>query len=65
MSTEYPYVIHIEGGQCWAEFPDVAGCFVCGDTPEDIADKAPGVLKAFLESLQARGIAIPPPCTPL
>ncbi len=59
---EFLLVIHpAEEGGFWAEVPDVDGCFVQGETIEDLLDDAPRAIASHLEALHEDGQPLPRP----
>jgi predicted RNase H-like HicB family nuclease len=59
---EFMLVIHAaEEGGYWAEVPDVEGCFVQGETIEELLDDAPRAIASHLEALQEDGQPLPRP----
>ena len=61
MKATYPAVIHAEDDRYWVEFPDLDGCFSCGDTLDEAERNAKEALSAYLLSLAERGLAFPAP----
>ena len=58
---EYALVIHAaEEGGYWAEVPALEGCFVQGDTVEELLHDAPAAIASHLEALREDGQAAPP-----
>jgi predicted RNase H-like HicB family nuclease len=57
---EYLLVIHpAEEGGFWAEIPALPGCFVDGDTMDQLLADAPEAIAAHLEALKEDGQEIP------
>lgn len=57
---EYILVIHqSEEGGYWAEVPALDGCFIQGETIEDLLDDAPAAIASHLEALKESGQPIP------
>jgi predicted RNase H-like HicB family nuclease len=53
---EYVLVIHsAEEGGYWAEVPALSGCFVQGETIDEILRDAPDAIASHLEALDAFG----------
>ena len=53
---EFVIVIHsAEEGGFWGEFPSVPGCFVQGETVDDLLADAPDALSSHLAALAERG----------
>lgn len=53
---EYVLVIHqAEEGGYWAEVPALDGCFVQGETIEEVLQDAPAAIASHLEALKADG----------
>jgi predicted RNase H-like HicB family nuclease len=58
---EYILVIHpAEEGGYWAEVPALEGCFVQGESVEDLLSDAPGAIASHLEALRGDGRSILP-----
>lgn len=59
---EYVLVIHpAEEGGYWAEVPALPGCFVQGETVDELLTEAPEVIESHLEALAAFGDDVPAP----
>ncbi len=57
---EYMLVIHqAEEGGYWAEVPALEGCFVQGETIEEVLAEAPEAIAAHLEALREDGQPVP------
>lgn len=57
---EYVLVIHkAEEGGYWAEVPALPGCFVQGETVEDLLADAPDAIASHLMALKADGQQVP------
>lgn len=57
---EYVLVIHTaEEGGYWAEVPALEGCFVQGETVEDLLADAPAAIASHLEALREAGQPVP------
>ena len=57
---EYMLVIHqAEEGGYWAEVPALEGCFVQGETVEEVLAEAPEAIAAHLEALREDGQPMP------
>lgn len=57
---EYVIVIHTaEEGGYWAEFPALDGCFVQGESIDEVLRDAPDAIAAHLEALEYFGDAPP------
>ena len=57
---EYALVIHrAEEGGFWAEVPALEGCFVQGETLEEVLDDAPVAIASHLEALREEGRSAP------
>ena len=55
---EYVLVIHqAEEGGYWAEVPALEGCFVQGETIDEVLDDAPKAVASHLEALREDGQA--------
>ena len=57
----YPAVFTGEDDGYSVSFPDLDGCFTCGDTLEEAMEMAQEAMGLYLISLEERGIAAPPP----
>jgi predicted RNase H-like HicB family nuclease len=58
--VEYVLVIHsAEEGGYWAEVPALEGCFIQGETLDDLLEDAPRAIKSHLEALREDGQAVP------
>ena len=56
---EYVLVIHpAEEGGYWAEIPALPGCFVQGETLDELLSEAPDVIDSHLEALREDGQAL-------
>lgn len=59
---EFLIVIHpAEEGGYWADVPDLEGCFIQGETIEDLLDDAPQAIASHLEALREDGQPAPKP----
>ena len=60
----YTLIIHAadEGGY-WAEVPALDGCFVQGETVEEILRDAPDAIASHIDALRAFGTSPSPPGT--
>lgn len=57
---EYVLVIHpAEEGGYWAEVPALDGCFIQGETLDEILQDAPDAIASHVEALRADGQAVP------
>ncbi len=57
---EYVLVIHpAEEGGYWAEVPALEGCFVQGETVEELLTDAPAAIASHLEALREEGQSVP------
>ncbi|HEX2171194.1 MAG TPA: type II toxin-antitoxin system HicB family antitoxin [Dehalococcoidia bacterium] len=57
---EYVLVIHTaEEGGYWAEVPALDGCFVQGETLEELLEDARGAIASHLDALREEGRSIP------
>jgi predicted RNase H-like HicB family nuclease len=57
---EYVLVIHpAEEGGYWAEIPALPGCFVQGESLEDLLSDAPDAIASHLDALRMDGQAVP------
>jgi predicted RNase H-like HicB family nuclease len=57
---EYMLVIHAaEEGGYWAEVPALAGCFVQGETIEELLGDAPAAIASHLAALREDGQPTP------
>jgi predicted RNase H-like HicB family nuclease/predicted RNA binding protein YcfA (HicA-like mRNA interferase family) len=57
---DYTLVIHrADEGGYWAEVPALAGCFVQGETVEDLLEDAPAAIDAHIGALREDGQAVP------
>lgn len=57
---EYVLVIHAaEEGGYWAEVPALDGCFVQGETLEELLEDAPDAIGSHLEALREDGQELP------
>lgn len=57
----YETVITEEDGRFLVSVPDLKGCHTEGDTLEEALANAKEAIEVMLESLEARGLAIPRP----
>jgi predicted RNase H-like HicB family nuclease len=58
--VEYLLVIHsAEEGGYWAEVPALEGCFIQGETLDDLLEDAPGAIQSHLEALREDGQSVP------
>lgn len=57
----YPAVFTYEEDGISVEFPDLPGCFTCGDTTEEAVQMAKEALALYLYSLEEEGEPIPEP----
>ena len=56
----YALVIHdAEEGGYWAEVPALPGCFVQGETIEEVLAEAPDAIESHIEALRADGQPVP------
>lgn len=56
----YLLVIHpAEEGGYWAEFPSVPGCYVQGETLDELIGIAPSLLESHVKALIEDGQALP------
>ncbi|MFQ5443771.1 MAG: type II toxin-antitoxin system HicB family antitoxin [Nitrospinales bacterium] len=59
---KYLAFIHTEPDKpYWVSFPDLPGCFTCGDTEEEAKKNIPDALETYLTALKEEGIKVPPP----
>jgi predicted RNase H-like HicB family nuclease len=59
---EFLLVIHpAEEGGYWAEIPAIDGCFVQGETIEDLLADAPSAIASHLDALREDGQPLPKP----
>ena len=57
---EYVLVIHpAEEGGFWAEIPALPGCFVQGETVEDLLSDAPEAIATHVAALRGDGQPVP------
>ena len=57
---EYMLVIHqAEEGGYWAEVPALEGCYVQGETVEEVLAEAPEAITAHFEALRDDGQPVP------
>ena len=57
---EYVLVIHpAEEGGFWAEVPALEGCFIQGETVEELLADAPAAIASHLEALREDGQPVP------
>lgn len=57
---EYVLVIHAaEEGGYWAEVPALEGCFIQGETIEEVLKDAPGAIASHIEALREDGQPAP------
>ena len=60
MKIEYFFIIHkVEEGGYWAEFPDLPGCIMEGDSEEEVLSMAKDALSGWLAVRFERNFAIP------
>jgi predicted RNase H-like HicB family nuclease len=58
--VDYVLVIHrAEEGGYWAEIPALDGCFVQGETVEELLREAPEAISSHVQALKADGQPIP------
>lgn len=50
--------IHIEEGTCWADVPELPGCFASGDTFEELFDSLQAGIGLYLADEPASGVRI-------
>jgi predicted RNase H-like HicB family nuclease len=56
---EYVLMIHsAEEGGYWAEIPALPGCFVQGETLDELLSEAPDVIDSHVEALREDGQTI-------
>src|SRR5690348_12834287 len=56
MTLEFVLLIHTaEEGGYWAEVPGLEGCFIQGETVEDLLGDAPEAIASHLEALRDDG----------
>jgi predicted RNase H-like HicB family nuclease len=56
MSVEYVLVIHpAEERGYWAEVPALDGCFVQGETIDEVLEDAPGAIASHIQALREDG----------
>ncbi len=61
-SLKYPYIItEDDDGSVFIEYPDLKGCFTCGDTLEEAIQLAQDAKLAWFETALDEGIHIPEP----
>lgn len=59
---DYLLIIHTaEEGGYWAEVPDLDGCFVQGETVDELLADAPDAITSHIAALQADGQPVPEP----
>ena len=59
---DYTLIIHpAEEGGYWAEVAALSGCFVQGETIEDLMDDAPAAIASHIEALRGDGREVPEP----
>lgn len=59
---EYLIVIHhAEEGGYWADVPALDGCFIQGETLDEVLADAPATIAAHLAAIQADGQPTPAP----
>ena len=57
---DYVIVIHgAEEGGYWAEFPSLSGCFVPGESIEELLSDAPAAVESHIAALKADGQDVP------
>jgi predicted RNase H-like HicB family nuclease len=49
-----------EEGGYWGEFPSLEGCFVQGETIDELLADAPAAAASHIEALNAEGQPLPP-----
>ncbi len=60
--NDYLLLIHAaEEGGYWAEFPDLDGCFVQGETIDELLADAPEVISSHIAALHEDGQTVPEP----
>ncbi len=58
--SEFVVIIHpAEEGGYWAEIPVLPGCYVQGETLDELLAEAPEVIESHLEALREDGQEIP------
>ena len=60
---QYQAKLHEEDGGCWAEFPDLPGCFTQGDSREEALENAREALSLWLEEARDPDWEVPVPKT--
>lgn len=56
LMQEYVLIIHpAEEGGYWAEIPALPGCFVQGESVEELLSEAPEIMEAYLAVIQEDG----------
>ena len=56
---EYVLVIHpAEEGGYWAEIPSLPGCYVQGESIEELLQEAPEIIESFIEAVEEDGGAV-------
>ena len=59
---DYLLIIHpAEEGGYWAEFPDLNGCVVQGETIDELLVDAPDAITSHIAALRDDGQAVPEP----
>lgn len=59
---DYLLIIHTaEEGGYWAEVPDLDGCFVQGETVDELLADAPDAIASHIAALAADGQPVPAP----
>jgi predicted RNase H-like HicB family nuclease len=57
---DYVLVIHpAEEGGYWAEVPALEGCFVQGETVEELLSEAPHAIASHIQGLEGDGQPVP------
>ena len=59
MKFIYPAIFTLEDGAYNVEFPDLEGCFTCGDTMTEAFFNAQEALSAYTASVLERGLNLP------
>lgn len=58
--TEYIVIIHrAEEGGYWAEIPALPGCFVQGETMDEVLADSPEAIVSHIEALREDGQQVP------
>ncbi len=59
-AMEYVLVIHeAEEGGFWAEIPALPGCYVQGETIDELLAEAPELIESHLDALKEDGQSVP------